>query len=177
MPKASGSTNTMKIGFGILGEIEVDDNVDGLNINTTCQEIRADKIAADAIAEVVEDAVAVCLKHTSMTVKARVSQFGNLLGQQFDAVCGIAEDDRLVDLQFGEKSIEAVDLLLLLHKRIILRNTTKSKFVHEVDFVWVVHVLVGEILDCDGEGRREKHNLAILGMELEELFDDGSKFG
>ena len=177
MPKSSGSTNTMKIGFGILREIEVDDNVDGLDINTTRQKIGADKIAADAIAEVVEDAVAVRLKHTSVTVEARVAQFGNLLGQQFDAVGGIAEDDGLIDLKFGEQSIEAVDLLLLFNKCIVLSNTTKSKFVHEVDFVWIVHILVGEILDGDGKGRREEHDLAILWTKLEELFDNGSKFG
>lgn len=70
----------MEVGFGILGEVEVDDNVDGLNINTTCQEVGADKIAADTVAEIVEHPVAVSLKHTSVTVEARVAQLGNLLG-------------------------------------------------------------------------------------------------
>ena len=37
----SRSTNTVKVGLGILGEIEVDNNVHALNINTTGEEIRS----------------------------------------------------------------------------------------------------------------------------------------
>lgn len=51
----------MKIGFGVLGEIKVDNNVNSLDIDTTGEEIRADKIAADAITEIVEDAITVVL--------------------------------------------------------------------------------------------------------------------
>lgn len=36
------SANSVQVGFGILGEVKVDDNVDGLNINTTGEEIGAD---------------------------------------------------------------------------------------------------------------------------------------
>jgi len=35
-----------------------------------------------------------------------------------------------------------VDLLLLLHERIILRDTTQSKFIHEIDLIRVAHVFV-----------------------------------
>jgi len=35
MPKASGSTNSVKIGLRVLGEIKVDDDIDSLNVDTT----------------------------------------------------------------------------------------------------------------------------------------------
>ena len=73
MSKSSRPTDAMEIGFSILGEIKVDDNVDGLNINTTCQKIGANEIAADPVTEIVEDTIAVRLKHASMAVEARVT--------------------------------------------------------------------------------------------------------
>lgn len=81
MSKSTRTTDTVKVGFGILWEIEVDYDVDSLNINTTGQQIRADKVSTDAVPEVVEDTVTVVLKHSSMRVEARVSKFGDLLGK------------------------------------------------------------------------------------------------
>ena len=59
---------------------------------------RADERAAVALAEVVEDAVAVLLVHLGVDVEARVAELGDLLGQQLDSLCRVTEDDRLVDL-------------------------------------------------------------------------------
>lgn len=59
----------------------------------------ANQVPADTVAEVVEDAVTVLLDHAGMRVEARVAEFGDLLSEEFDAVCRVAEDDRLVDLE------------------------------------------------------------------------------
>ena len=37
MSETSGSTNTMQISFGVFGEVKVDDDVHGLDIDTTGQ--------------------------------------------------------------------------------------------------------------------------------------------
>ena len=60
---------------------------------------RADEVAADAVAEVVEDAVAVGLQHFSVDVETRVPELGDLLGEELHAVNRVAEDDGLVDLE------------------------------------------------------------------------------
>lgn len=73
MSKASGSTNAMEVGFGILWKVKVDDNIDSLDINTTSKKIRAHEISANSIAEIMEDTVTVCLEHTSVTVETRVA--------------------------------------------------------------------------------------------------------
>lgn len=67
------TTDTMEICLGILGEVKVDDDVDGLNIDTTGQQVGADKISAVTSAEVVEDAVTILLQHTSVRVETRVA--------------------------------------------------------------------------------------------------------
>ena len=94
----TGATNTVEVRFRVLGEIKVDDDVDGLDIDTTSEEVRAHEVSTHAVAEVVEDAVTVRLQHFRVRVEARVSKFGNLLREQFDPVCRVAEDDRLIDL-------------------------------------------------------------------------------
>lgn len=59
----------------------------------------ADQIAADAVAEIVEDAIPVLLEHLGVRVEARVAELGDLAGEEFDPVGRVAEDDGLVDLE------------------------------------------------------------------------------
>ena len=59
MTETATTTNTMKVGLGVLGEVKVDNNVDCLDIDTTGQKIRADQVAADSVPEIVENAVTV----------------------------------------------------------------------------------------------------------------------
>lgn len=175
--ETAGTTNTVQVGLSVLGEIEVDDDVDGLNIDTTSQQIGADEVAAHAVAEIVEHSVTVLLKHAGVRVEARVAEFSDLLGEQFHTVCGVTEDNRLVNLKFGEKGVETVNLLLFLNKGVELSNTTESELVHQVDLVRVAHVLVLETLNNHRESRTEKHNLAVLGVERHKLFNHRSKLG
>ena len=70
MSKASRSSDAVEVGFCVLWEVKVDNNIDGLDINTASEEIRANEISTDSIAKVMEDSIAVGLKHTGVTVKA-----------------------------------------------------------------------------------------------------------
>lgn len=70
MSKSTRATNAMQICFRILGEVEVDDNVDGLNIDTTSEKIRANQISRNTCTEVMEDFVAVVLHHTGVGIEA-----------------------------------------------------------------------------------------------------------
>jgi len=142
MSIAARTTNTMKISLGILREIEVDDNIYRLNIDTTCKKIGADKVTADAIAEIVEHTVTIVLQHLGVGVETRVSELGDLLCKKLDSVGGIAEDDGLIYLQFGEEGVEAMNFLLLFHKAVVLGNSSKGELIHKVDFVRVVHVFI-----------------------------------
>lgn len=98
MPKPTRSTNAVEICFCVLREVEVDNNVDGLDINTACEQIRTDKVPADTVSKVMKDTITIRLRHPGVRVKARIPKLGNLLGEEFHAVCGVAEDDGLIDL-------------------------------------------------------------------------------
>ena len=104
----------MKIGLSHSWEIEVYDNVDSLNIDTTRKEIGTDQVSAKTLeiivkkpflgpawldvheksgpgeksylSKIVEYSVSVLLVHSSVDIKARVAKIGNFLGQKFDSL-------------------------------------------------------------------------------------------
>lgn len=68
----------MKVRFGGLWEIKVDDNIDGLDIDTSSEEVRADQVSCHSIPEIVEDSVSVSLLHLGVRIETRVSLFSDL---------------------------------------------------------------------------------------------------
>lgn len=110
-----------------------------------------------------------------MRIEAGVAELCDLLCQKFHAVGGVTENDGLVDLELGEEGIEAVDFLAFLDEGIVLGNTTKRQFVHQVDLVGLDHMLILEGLDNHGEGGRVQHDLAFLREVGEQLLDDRCK--
>ena len=59
----------MQVCLGHLGEVEVDDDVDGLDVDTAGEEVAAHEVAAQAGAEVVEHSVTVSLANKSYIKK------------------------------------------------------------------------------------------------------------
>ena len=79
MSETSRSTNAMEISLRILRKIEIDDHVHSLDVDTTSKKIRADKIAAYTVPEIMKNAVTIVLQHLGVRVKAGVSKFGDFL--------------------------------------------------------------------------------------------------
>jgi len=92
----------MQIGLGVAREVEVHHHVHCLDVDPSGQQVGAHEIAAEALAEVVEHAIAVLLVHAGVDVVAGVAELGDLLCQQLHTLGRIAEDDGLVDLQLKE---------------------------------------------------------------------------
>jgi hypothetical protein len=63
VPEAARTTNAVEVRLADLGKIKVDDDVDGLDVDSAGEKVGTDKIAADPVAEIVEDTVAMRLKH------------------------------------------------------------------------------------------------------------------
>lgn len=99
MSESSATTNSVQVGLCHLGEVEVDDDVDCLDVDTPCEEVGTDQVSAEAGSEVVEDSVTVSLGHLGVDVVAGVTQLSDLFGQQLHSLCRVAEDDALIDLQ------------------------------------------------------------------------------
>ncbi len=167
--EATGPANPVQVRLRHLGEIEVDDDVDGLDVDASREEVRADEVAAKAGPEVVEDPVAVRLGHPRVDVVAGVAQLGDLLGQLLHPLSRVAEDDALVDLQLGgEERVEAVHLLLLGDECVVLRDALERQLVHQVDLVGVAHVLPQEGFHRQREGGGVEQHLSRLRQEGDE---------
>lgn len=175
--ETAGSTDSVQVRLRILREVEVDDDVDGLNIDTASEEIRRHQVAASAVAEVVEDAVAVRLNHLGVNVEARISKFGDFPSEQLYASDAVTENDGLVDLKFAEEGVQAVHLLLFFDEGVVLGDTLQRELFHEIDNVRLTQILVLEVLHRDRESGGVQQYLSVLRHEVDHLGDDGLEFG
>ncbi len=73
MTESSGTTDTMQVCLGHLGEIKVDDNIHSLDVDTSGEQVWADQVTACTVAEIVEDTVTVILAHLGVDVEAWVA--------------------------------------------------------------------------------------------------------
>ena len=80
MSISAGTTDAVQICLGVLREVKIDDDIDGLDIDTAREKVGADKVSANTVSEVVEDSITGVLRHLCMAVKARVAQLGDFLG-------------------------------------------------------------------------------------------------
>lgn len=128
----------MQVGLCVPWEIKVDDDVDRKNINTTSKDVCADQTSGLSIFEVMVDSIktrinlnlmsfnlpiSVILLHFRVDVEARVSQLSDLFGQQLNSFGVFTKNDCLVNVQLGEKSVQAVELFSLLEVCVILSYT------------------------------------------------------
>jgi hypothetical protein len=93
VPETPRAPDAVEVRLAVFGKVKVDDDVDGLDVYAAREEVAADEVAAHAVAEVVEHAVAVRLQHLCVRVEAGVAELGDFFGEQLDAVGGVAEDD------------------------------------------------------------------------------------
>jgi hypothetical protein len=81
MPETSRTPDSVQISFSHFGKVEVYDDIDCLDVDSTREEITANKITAQTIAEVVENSVAVRLRHSGVNVITTIAQFRDLFSQ------------------------------------------------------------------------------------------------
>lgn len=81
MAETTRATDAMQVGLAHLGEVEINDDIDGLDVDTAREQVRTDQVAAGAVAEVVEDAITMVLAHLGVDVEARVAELRDLLGE------------------------------------------------------------------------------------------------
>lgn len=57
MTKSSGSADSMEIGLSVFWKIKVDDNVDSLDVDSSCKNIGTHKASGFSIFEIVKDPI------------------------------------------------------------------------------------------------------------------------
>jgi len=107
-------------------------------------------------------------------VEAAVAERMDLLGQELDSFARVAENDRLRDLELVEQGRQAVQLLLLLQIRVVLRQPLQSQLVRRLYVLRLRDVLLLERFDLLRVGGTEQSDLR-LGHDLNDLLDNFSK--
>lgn len=166
----------MEILISLVGHIEVDDDVDSLDVDTSAEKVSADHDSILALFELLENSESLAHLHVSaagdtweLLLLDDVVQFLGIL------VCS-CEDDDLVEVELVEDIYQLFDLLVLFKLDEILLQTVEVQFCLTLDdeFVGLLHVEPADLLGSFREGGREHHNLqTLLGRILghEDLLD------
>ena len=117
--------------------------------------------------------ITLLLTHLCVDEITRVAELDNLLSQELDSHRRIAEDNRLGDVELTEKSIEAMDFMLLVDIAVVLGDTFEGELVHDIDGFAALEVFLDEAFDLHWISSWEKHDLARLGEEIDDLLNDG----
>ncbi len=77
--------------------------------------------------------VSVSLVHLRVDKEAGVAKLANLAGKKLYTLGTVAKNDCLRNVQLGEQSVEAVELLTLLQKGVVLGQTLQSQLICNLD--------------------------------------------
>ena len=133
MSKSARSADSVQVRLRVLWKVKIYNNIDGLDVDASGEQVGADEVSALSAPKVMEHSIAMVLGHLCMDVVTTVAYLCDLLCQQLDSACRVAKYDRLVDSEFGEEGVQAVDLLSLIHIGIVLCDSPQSQLVHQID--------------------------------------------
>jgi hypothetical protein len=182
MSETSTSSDSMEVGFWGFWEVEIYDDIDTLNIDTSGAQVGADQATTVSTSEVMEDFISVPLVHFSVDVVAWVVGFDDFLGKKLNSKSRITEDYSLVYVELDirekhavylrEQGVKTVNFLFILKENIVLSDTLQCKFLHKVDDVTFWHILFLEWLDELGEGSWEHEDLSLGRKKGDYFFND-----
>ena len=79
MPKTSTSSDSVEIGLTISGEIEIDNDVNGLDVNSSGAQVGTDQATALSFSESMENMVSFFLAHLGVDKVTGVAKLDDLL--------------------------------------------------------------------------------------------------
>ena len=169
-----GTADTVDVVAGIIRRIELDNPVDGGDIETSGSNVRADKGSLLGVAELEEGVCALLLLLFAVEIENLEIDVLQKLRVVLDTVAGREEDDDLLLLHLLQEREKQKESLVGLDDDVTLVETLYSR-----ELLLLVDVDVkrtgtqrdtGEIFDLGGLGGGEEHGLAvILGQDLDDL--------
>ena len=122
--KTTTASNPVQVVLHILGEIEIDDQRDMLNIDATSKQVSGDQDTRGPRAELPHDEVALLLVKLCMHCGNCEVALCHLISEKIDFAAGVAINDSLGD---GEGLIQVAQCIkfpfLLLNRNVELPNT------------------------------------------------------
>jgi len=144
----------MKVLVTLTWHIEVNDDVDFLNIDTSSEKISCYHDSELGLLELVVDLKSFWLRHVSVTSNGWETFFADDLSQLLSILLFSCENDDLIEIEVIKKLNKFQDLLVLLQLHIILRKTMQCEFRFLIDkeLEWILHVQGADLLCLIREG-------------------------
>jgi len=165
LPEPAAAADAVQVDAALGGKVEVDDHVDGLDVDAASYQVGADEGLELALAEALEDPDPFVAAHVGVQALVLVLLLVELAREHLGPLVGAAEDDALVDDQRAVQHEDGPHLLPLVHQHVVVRQPDQHQLVHQVDHLRPRHELLLEGLDPHREGRRI-HQQGALGTEV-----------
>jgi hypothetical protein len=170
---ASGAADAVDVGFGLVGNVHVDDESDILDIDSTGRDIGGDEDGEGALFELLEGALALGLGAVAVDRLGIKSVGDDGFAELVGSVFGAGEDD-------GESVVVLITKVL---EKEVLFGILVDEADPLLDFFGggllgldgnvgrIVQDGVGEVLDGGSKGGREEEGLLLARKSGDDLFD------
>ncbi len=172
LPGAAGAADSVDIVFSVLGQVEVDDNLDVLDIDAAGSHIGGNQQVDIAAAEAVHHPGAHHLLHVAVECLGGIAAGLQLFGQLVDLLLGVAEHKRQLDALGFDQAAENLDLVRLADLDVELLDVGDRHLLRgDPNMQRFAQVLVGQLDDRARQRRREEDLLDLLRARVEDRVD------
>jgi len=144
--ETTSTADSVNVVLLLLGKLEVDNESDLLDIDTTGEHVGGDEDTDGTRSELLHHDFTLLLVHLSVHAGDNKVLLGHAALELVDSALGVTVDDGLVDVQVRVKVQKNVHLpLLLLNSDIVLVDTLEGEvLLLYKDLGWVSHEMLGQ---------------------------------
>ena len=169
---AAGAADTVKVVFGIVGQVVVDHDLDVIDVDAAGRHIGGHEEFEARFAELVHDAVAHGLAHVAVEAVGRVALGVQMIDEVVDHALGVTENDAQLEIVDVDEAGEELDFVAAIDLVVDLFDGGDGlRGLLDFDGLGIASVFADEVLDGLGHGGREENGLPFLGHALEDDFD------
>ena len=151
----------MGVGFGRIGNVEVDHVGDALHIDASGGDIRRDQNVELLLTEALHGPVSLGLGHVALKPDGPVTGSTELLGESARSMLRSSEDNRGMAAVFGQELFQEISLTILANGNEGVFDCFGRPGLSELDHLRVLEQAVGQRPNFLGHGGRKKKILAI----------------
>src|SRR5690606_14847049 len=168
----ASTTDTVHIGFGVIGNIVVYDMADPLYVDTTGGNVGRDNNVQLAVLKPINRPLTQLLVHIAVKGGSGKAPRFQFFGQLCSRLFGSSEYDHAVEVFGFQNSGERIQLLVVADKaHALLDGFDRAGFGLDLDFRWIAQVATGNVANRSRHGSREQGQLAFAGRVVENPLD------
>jgi len=169
----AGAADAVHIGFGVVGDVVVDDVRHARHVDAAGGDVGGDDDVERAVLELLDDALAQTLGHVAIEGGRSVAARGELVGEFLGGALGAHEHDGGVEALLGvEDAGERIELVHPAHQPVTLADLGHGRSGGaDLDLLRLAQVAAGDVADDVRHRRREQRGLALGRRVLEDPLD------